>query len=102
MSVDDKIGEMTLVTSIENLIKNLREQCSDFELIESTPSTLSGIRAHQIIFSSSQKMMKSLIVLTIKDKVANWVAYVADPSRYLKFLSSVEQMISSFEIVSQN
>ena len=94
--VDDTIGEMTLVTAIKNLIKSLKEQCSDFELIESTPSTLSGIPAHQIIFSSSQKMMKSLIILTIKDKVAYWVTYIADPKRYLKFLSSTEQMISSF------
>jgi serine/threonine-protein kinase len=100
--VDDKIGEMTLDACIKKLIENLREQCSDFELIESTPTTLSGIGANQIIFSSSQKMLKSLVVVTTKDKVAYLVSYIADPSSYLKFLSSVKQMISSFEIVSHN
>jgi serine/threonine-protein kinase len=97
VGIDDTIGNVTLDTFNENVIKSYSQGRSDFKLIESSPSTLSGITAHQIIFSTSQ--IKVLNVSTIKDKVAYWVMYAAEPDKYLKFLSSAEQMISSFEIL---
>jgi len=89
---------MTLESFIEGNITNLRQENSDFTLIESTPTTVSGVPAHQIVFTANQK--KTLVVATVRNNVFYWIIYQSEPASYLKFLSSAEQMISSFEILA--
>lgn len=97
VGVDHTVGNLTLDSYIQDFIRNMRKGLTDFKLIESTPSTLSGFAAHQIIFSSSQ--LKELHVATIKNKVLYWIMYVAEREKYDKFLYAAEQMISSFELL---
>ena len=98
VSVDDTLGNMTLESFIEGNITNLRQENSDFTLIESTPTTVSGVPAHQIVFTANQK--KTLVVATVRNNVFYWIIYQSEPASYLKFLSSAEQMISSFEFLA--
>jgi hypothetical protein len=91
------MGNMTLDTFIKANIANLRQNNSDFTLIESTPTTLSGVPAHQIVFSTNQK--KALIVATLRNNIFYWLIYRSEPVSYVKFVSSAEQMISSFEFL---
>jgi Double zinc ribbon len=97
VGVDDTVGNMTLDTFMKNNIASMRQERADLKLIESTPSTLSGFPAHQMIYSI--KEVKCLNVSTIKDNVAYSVMYATGPENYVKFLSSAEQMISSFELL---
>jgi ribosomal protein L40E len=98
VGIDNTIGDMNLDKLIENKITAMRQERMDFKLIESTPSRLSGIAAHQIIFSVRE--IKCLDVTAIKDNVSYWVMYTADPEIYFRFLSLAKRMISSFEILN--
>lgn len=98
VTVDDTIGNISLDEQIQDFITKARKGLPDFKLIESTPSTLSGVAAHQITFSDGQT--KRLIVNTIKNNVLYSIMYIAQREKYNKFLSSAEQMISSFEILN--
>lgn len=97
VSVDEKLGNMTPQNFIEVNIANLRQNNSDFTLFESTPTTLSGVPAHQMVYLANN--MKTLVVATVRNNVFYWFQYSSEPESYLKFLSSAEQMISSFEFL---
>lgn len=95
--VDDSIGHMTLDTFVQGNINSLKKDNSDFSLIESTSTTLGGVPAHQIVFLANHK--KALTVLTIRNNIAYCLTYYSEPEKYQKFLSSAEQMISSFKFL---
>jgi hypothetical protein len=97
VGIDDTVGDKTLENIIENNIAAMRQERNDFKLIESTPSTLSGFPANQMTYSVRE--IKCLHITAIKNNVAYTVVYAAEPEKYQKFLSSAEQMISSFEIL---
>jgi hypothetical protein len=88
---------MTLQKFIEVSIAQTRRENSDFKQLESTPTTLSGLPAHQIVYLANN--LKWLVVVTVRKNVFYWLQYCSEPEKYQKFLSSVEQMISSFEFL---
>ena len=98
VGVDESLPNTTLERFIELNIADLRKNNSDFTLFESTPTTLSGIPAHQIVYLAGN--MKTLVVATTRNNVFYLLYYSSEPESYVKFLSSAEQMISSFEFVS--
>jgi len=79
-------------------IRDLKDTRSEFNLIESTPTTLGGVPAYQIVFTETGQ--KKLGVSAIKGSKVYMVSYGARPERYLKYISTVEQMIASFEFLS--
>ena len=79
-------------------IRDLKDTRSEFNLIESTPTTLGGVPAYQIVFTETGQ--KKLGVSAIKENKVYMVSYGARPERYLKYISTVEQMIASFEFLS--
>jgi hypothetical protein len=98
VAVDETLGNMTPQHFIEVNIADMKKNNSDFTLFESTPTTLSGAPAHQMVYMTNKT--KSLIVATVKNNIFYWIQYSSEPESYLKFLSSVEQMISSFEFLN--
>jgi hypothetical protein len=92
----DGTFKMNLQKFIELSIASVKTS-SDFKLLESTPTTLSGLPAHQIVYLANNT--KTLLVATVRNNVFYWLQYASEPKSYLKFLSSVEQMISSFEFL---
>jgi Double zinc ribbon len=97
INVDETFGNITPQYFIEENIKNNRQNFSDFTLFESTPTTLSGLPAHQMVYLADN--LKTLVVASVRNNVFYWLQYVSEPKSYQKFLSSVEQMISSFEFL---
>ena len=96
--VDDTLGNTPLQNFIEANIANLKQSNSDFTLFESTPTTLSGVPAHQMVYLANN--LKTLIVATARNNIFYWLQYSSEPESYVKFLSSAEQMISSFEFLA--
>jgi hypothetical protein len=77
---------------------DLKDTRPKFSLIESTPTTLGGVPAYQIVYTDIGQ--KKLGISVINGNKAYMVSYGARPERYLKYLSTVEQMIASFEFLS--
>jgi ribosomal protein L40E len=97
VAVDETSGNMNLQKFIEVSIAQTRRENKDFKQLESTPTTLSGLPAHQIVYLANN--LKWLVVVTVRKNVFYWLQYCSEPEKYQKFLSSVEQMISSFEFL---
>jgi hypothetical protein len=92
------ISNVSLGQYIELQIKNLKAVNPDFSLVESTPTTIAGNAAHQLLYIS--KGDKRLFFSTIKgDKIYN-ITYNSKPEKYQEYLSTIEQMIASFEFLS--
>jgi eukaryotic-like serine/threonine-protein kinase len=95
---DIPTSNISLSQYIELQIKNLKAVNPDFSLVESTPTNIAGNAAHQIVYIA--KGDKRLFISTMKgDKIYN-IMYISRPEKYLEYLSTVEQMIASFEFIS--
>ena len=96
--IPTNISNISLSQYIELQIKNLKAVNPDFSLVESTPTTIAGNAAHQLLYIS--KGDKRLFFSTIKgDKIYN-ITYNSKPEKYQEYLSTIEQMIASFEFLS--
>jgi eukaryotic-like serine/threonine-protein kinase len=96
--IPTNISNISLSQYIELQIKNLKAVNPDFSLVESTPTTIAGNAAHQLLYIS--KGDKRLFISTIKgDKIYN-ITYNSKPEKYQEYLSTIEQMIASFEFLS--
>lgn len=95
---DIPTSNISLNQYIELQIKNLKAVNPDFSLIESTPTTIAGNTAHQLLYIS--KGDKRLFISTIKGEKIYNIMYNSKPNNYMKYLSTVEQMIASFEFLS--
>ncbi len=79
-------------------IRDLKDTRPEFNLIESTPTTLGEVPAYRIVFTETGQ--KKLGISAIKGNKVYMVSYGTRPERYLKYLSTVEQMIASFGFLS--
>jgi hypothetical protein len=96
--IPTNISNISLSQYIELQIKNLKAVNPDFSLVESTPTTIAGNAAHQLLYIS--KGDKRLFFSTIKgDKIYN-ITYNCKPEKYQEYLSTIEQMIASSEFLS--
>jgi hypothetical protein len=81
----------------------MKNKHSDFVLIESLPTTLANLPAHQLVYTDggtqSLYVYQSLCVATKKGNSIYFILYRAQKEKYLKFLPEVEQMISSFQFI---
>jgi len=96
------VVDMTITTTLEELrdgnLRDLNEKNSDFILHESVPTTIAGIPAWHLIFTSGGQ--RTLAVYMIRGNRLFIINYVSQPEKYFKFLSIVEQMITSIEFLS--
>jgi ribosomal protein L40E len=90
--VDETHENMTLQEFLDSNITDLKQSNSDFKMFESTPTTLSGAPAHQIVYLANNG--KYLIVATVRNNIFYWLQYSSKPESYQRFLSSAEQMVS--------
>jgi hypothetical protein len=82
----------------DSTINNFKEKYRDFALLESTPTTAAGLPAQQAVFTASGR--KYLYVFTPRGNRVYLIIYGTMPEKYSKFLSIIEQMITSFEFIS--
>ena len=83
---------------IDKNIVDLRSRFPDFSLMESAPTTVAGNEAHQLVYI--ERGTKNLAVFTVKGNKVYNIVYRSRPRAYLKYLSTAEQMITSFEFLS--
>ena len=89
--------DYTLIEWIEGNIQDMKNKHSDFVLIESLPTTLANLPAHQLVYTDSG--YQSLVVVTKKGNSIYFIQYRAQKEKYLKFLPIAEQMINSFQFI---
>jgi hypothetical protein len=89
---------ISLSEFIDLNVRDLEDTRPEFNLINAAPTTLGGVPAYQIVFTETGQ--KKLDISAIKGNKVYMVSYDVRPERYLKYLSTVEQMIASFEFLS--
>ena len=80
---------------MEQRIASIRKL--NFEILESSLSTFVGMPAYQIVYIENG--VKILAVVTTKGNKAFAIMYFSRPEKYQEYLSTVEQMITSFEFI---
>ena len=83
-------------------IENLTQSYPDFDLIESSATTLAGNPAHKIEFSATddkEEKYNAIQIWTLKDDKAYLFTYKADPKNYSAYMQAVQSMLQSFKIV---
>jgi hypothetical protein len=81
-------------------IDNLRNSLVDFELVESTATTIAYNPAYKIIYTDTvgQDERKTMQVLSIKEDKVYLITYTAEASRYDRYLPTIQKMIDSFRL----
>jgi hypothetical protein len=80
-------------------------QYGEFNLLESNAATIaSNVPALKAVYTNTfpktGEILKTMEIITIKDKIGYDVRYFADPaSDYSKYLPIVQKMIDSFEFI---
>jgi hypothetical protein len=97
IAVQEISENYTLTEWIEANIQDMKNKHSDFVLIESLPTTVANLPAHQLVYTENG--YQSLCVATKKGNSIYFILYKAQEEKYFKFLSVIEQMISSFEFI---
>jgi len=83
---------------VDGNISDLKHRFPDFVLAESAPTTIAGNEAHQLVYI--ERGTKNLAIFTVKGNKVYNIVYRSRPEVFLKYLSTVEQMIASFEFIS--
>jgi hypothetical protein len=91
---------ISLEALINASVDNLRNSLVDFELVESTATTISYNPAHKIVYTDTvgQDELKTMQVLSIKEDKVYLITYTAEASRYDRYLPTIQKMIDSFRI----
>jgi eukaryotic-like serine/threonine-protein kinase len=98
VSVVDKTFT-SLKECIDNYIDNIKKTFSDSAVLDSLPTTIAGLSAYQMVYIGEHGIKISAVVTTKENKVYA-IMYFAKPEKYQEYLSTVEQMIASFEFLS--
>jgi eukaryotic-like serine/threonine-protein kinase len=82
---------------------NLRQALPNFNLVESTLTSVSGGNpAHKIVYTYSNPIVgitKAMDILTIKSDKLYFLSYNADSIKYSKYLPIIQKVIDSFQII---
>ncbi len=96
----ENLTSPTTLDQYTNFGINGLRQAPNFQLIESSPTTLSNNPAHKVVFSygTGPSAVKSLQVWTISGGKAYTLAFSSDPSGYTALIPIVQQMVNSFAL----
>ena len=78
-------------------INALKKKHDDLSLVESVTTTLAGQAAYRVVYDTKGKRFMENTITT-KNK-AYQIVYVAEQSKYDSYLSIVQKMLDSFEII---
>ena len=83
-------------------MKNLAQNYSELQNIESSSTTIYGSPAHKIEFTATddkEQKWKAMQIWTLKEDKAYLFTYKAEPKKYSAYLRAIQDMIKSFEFV---
>lgn len=91
---------LSLDAYTERVTSQLQQTLTDFNLIESSSTTLAGNPAHKVVYTGKQEQRNPKVyqVWTIINNKAYMIKYAADPSKYADFIEIVQQMTNSFSV----
>jgi eukaryotic-like serine/threonine-protein kinase len=103
VNLPPSLQNMTLDKLVELNLNSLKQQLSNFSLIETNTTTISpeNQTAQKIAYTNTNKdpnfplRFKTMQIFTIKDGQIFTISYVSEESQYLKYLSTIERMIDS-------
>jgi hypothetical protein len=88
----------------QNSLNAFRSMSDSINILESSPSTLSGLPAHEIIYSSGLQnlsLKKMQIFTIVNDNTAYVVTFGAEESQFNKYNSVIMKMVNSIRINQQ-
>jgi hypothetical protein len=100
------LQNMTLDNIVELNLNTLKQQLSNFSLVETNTTTLSpeNQTAHKIVYTNTNKDLnfplgfKTMQIFAIKDGQVVTISYVSEQSQYQRFLPIVERMLDSITL----
>lgn len=98
-------NEMTLEEYTDNSLNAFRNMSDTVQIFESSPTTLSGLPAHEIVYTSSStpglNLKKMQVFTVVNDNMAYIITFSAEDPQFNKYLPDVQKMISSVQINEQ-
>ncbi len=82
--------------NVATTLNSLSQTFSDFTPIKSNPTTLAGNPAHRLVYGYTDPeigAMQSIQVLTVKSDILYTFTYLAEQSKYVKYLPTVLDML---------
>lgn len=101
ITVQDLSNQPMTLDEYTNLsINQMSQYITDFNIIDSSVTTLVGNPAHKIVYTGKegQNNLKWMQIWTIKDNKAYVITYTAKIDTYSNFLGTIQQMINSFKL----
>jgi hypothetical protein len=103
INIPPSLQNMTLDNIVELNLNTLRQQLSNFSLVETNTTTLSpeNQTAQKIVYTNTNKDpnlplgFKSMQIFAIKDGQLVTISYVSEQSQYQRFLPIIERMLDS-------
>ena len=96
--------DITLEEYSENSLNEFRNMSDEVRILESSSSTLAGLPAHEITFTSNlqgSNLTKSQIFTIVNNNTAYVVTFGAEESQFNKYLPAIKKMIDSIRIDQQ-
>src|SRR6266516_3878700 len=104
VSVSNTTDNLTLDRLSKTVIEKGRQSMMDFNLLQSNITEVGGIPAQKLIYTfissdpSLQLHFQTMDILIIKSNRLYTISYTESRAQYANFLSTIEQIVHSFEI----
>ena len=94
---------------VSSHINNIKDNYTNFELVDSQESSLSNNAAHKIVYTyrdnsyenSCQCDLKEMVLFTIRDKIQYMLIYATELDKFTSYLPAVENITRSIKIQEQ-
>lgn len=100
----DLLPYLSFQQYVDGTIYQLRNQFQNFNLIESSPTSLDGYQAQKLIYTTSvapdNTSMEGMSILTIKDDREYIITYVTQTIDFQTYLPTIQKMIDSFAFLT--
>lgn len=95
---------VSLPDHVANEIVDMQTFYRDFQMLDSSDTTLGGLPAHRLIyvFSKDGKSYKKLQIHVLKGPQGYTLGYLQDVKNFDRYMRQVEKMIKSFEFTRVN
>ena len=104
VSVSNTTANLTLDRLSKTIIEKGRQSMMDFNLLQSNITEVGGSPAQKLIYTfissdpSLQLHFQTMDILIIKSNRLYTISYTESRAQYANFLSTIEQIVHSFEI----
>jgi hypothetical protein len=103
VNIPPSLQNMTLDNIVELNLNTLKQQLSNFSLVETNTTNLSpeNQTAHKIVYTNTNKDpnfplgFKTMQIFAIKDGQVVTISYVSEQSQYQRYLPTIERMLDS-------